>query len=138
MNDDKAFVDTHVFVYAVDAGNPDKRRRAQSLLADLADSIVISTQVLLEFYVTATRKLAKPLSPEDAERRVRELSGTDVVEVTVPLVRTAIALSREHRLSMWDALIVECARARGCRRLFSEDLQHGREFGGVRVENPFR
>lgn len=138
MNDDKAFVDTNVFVYAVDASSPAKRIRAQSLLADLADSIVISTQVLLEFYVTATRKLAKPLSPEDAERRVHELSGTDVVEVTVPLVRTAITLSREHRLSLWDALIVESARARGCRRLFSEDFQHGREFGNVRVENPFR
>ena len=138
MNDDKAFVDTNVFVYAVDAGSPGKRVRAQSLLADLADSIVISTQVLLEFYVTATRKLAKPLSPEDAERRVHELSGTDVVEITAPLVRTAIALSREHRLSLWDAMIVASARARGCRRLFSEDLQHGRQFGSVRVENPFR
>jgi predicted nucleic acid-binding protein len=138
MNDDRAFVDTNVFVYAVDASSPAKRIRAQSLLADLADSIVISTQVLLEFYVTATRKLAKPLSPEDAERRVHELSGTEVVEVTVPLVRTAITLSREHRLSLWDALIVESARARGCRRLFSEDFQHGREFGNVRVENPFR
>ena len=138
MNDDKAFVDTNVFVYAVDAGSPAKRRRAHALLAELAGSIVISTQVLLEFYVTATRKLAKPLSPEDAERRVHELSGTDVVEVTVPLVRTAITLSREHRLSLWDALIVESARARGCRRLFSEDLPHGRTFGNVRVENPFR
>ena len=138
MNGDKSFVDTNVFVDAVDAGSPDKRIRAQSLLADLADSIVISTQVLLEFYVTATRKLAKPLSPADAERRVHELSGTDVVEITAPLVRTAIVLSREHQLSLWDALIVESARARGCRRLFSDDLQHGREFGGVQVENPFR
>lgn len=138
MNDDKAFVDTNVFVYAIDASSPAKRIRAQSLLSDLADSIVISTQVLLEFYVIATRKLGKPLSPEDAERRVHELSGTDVVEMTVPLVRTAIALAQEHQLSLWDALIVESARARGCRRLFSEDLQHGRQFGNVRIENPFR
>jgi predicted nucleic acid-binding protein len=138
MNGDKAFVDTNVLLYAVDTSSPAKRARAVSLLAEFAGSIVISTQVLLEFYVTATRKLAKPLLPEEAERRVHELSGTDVVEVTVPLVRTAVALSREHRLSLWDALIVESARARGCRRLFSEDLQHGREFGIVRVENPFR
>jgi predicted nucleic acid-binding protein len=138
MNGDRAFVDTNVLVYAVDTNSPSKRVRAQSLLAELAGSIVISTQVLLEFYVTATRKLAKPLSPEDAERRVHELSGTDVVEVTAPIVRTAVALSRAHRLSVWDALIVESARARGCRRLLSEDLQDGREFGIVRVENPFR
>jgi predicted nucleic acid-binding protein len=138
MNDDKAFVDTNVFVYAVDAGSPGKRKRAQSLLSDLADSIVISTQVLTEFYVTATRKLATPLSAEEAERRVHELWGTEVVEITAPLVGVAIALSRQHRLSLWDALIVESARARGCRRLFSEDLQDGREYGNVRIENPFR
>lgn len=127
-----------MLVYAVDASSPSKRTRAQSLFAELAGSVVLSTQVLLEFYVTATRKLATPLSQKDAEERVNELSGADVVEVTVPLVRMAIALSREHGLSLWDALIVESARARGCRRLFSENLQHGREFGSVRVENPFR
>ena len=138
MSADSTFVDTSVLVYAIDTTSPAKQARAQTLLAELAGSIVISTQVLLEFYVTATRKLARPLSPEDAERRVQELSGTDVVDVAVPIVRNAIALAREHQLSVWDALIVESARARGCRRLFSEDLQHGREFGTVRVENPFR
>ena len=138
MNGDRAFVDTNVLIYAVDTNNPSKQTRARLLLTEIAESMVISTQVLLEFYVTATRKLATPMSEEDAGRRVQELSGTDVVDVTVPLVRAALALSREHRLSMWDALIVESARARGCRRLFTEDLQHGREFGIVRVENPFR
>ena len=49
-----------------------------------------------------------------------------------------MTLARKQRLSVWDALIVESARARGCRRLLSEDLQHGREFGSVRIENPFR
>jgi predicted nucleic acid-binding protein len=101
-------------------------------------TVSVATQPRSSAYVTATRALAKPLSPEDAERRVHELCGTEVVEVTVPLVRTAVALAREHRLSLWDALIVESARARGCRRLFSENLQDGREFGIVRVENPFR
>ena len=138
MNGDRAFVDTNVLIDAVDTNNPSKQTRARLLLTEIAESMVISTQVLLEFYVTATRKLATPMSEEDAGRRVQELSGTDVVDVTVPLVRAALALSREHRLSMWDALIVESARARGCRRLFTEDLQHGREFGIVRVENPFR
>jgi predicted nucleic acid-binding protein len=69
---------------------------------------------------------------------VQELSAAEVVDVGVPLVRDAMALAREHRLSVWDALIVESARVRGCRRLLSEDLRHGREFGKARVENPFR
>jgi predicted nucleic acid-binding protein len=138
MNADRTFVDTNVFVYAIDRNDPAKQARAQTLLASLAGSIVVSTQVLLEFYVIATRRLVKPLSLQDAERRVQELSAADVVEVGVPLVRDAMALARGHRLSVWDALIVESARVRSCRRLLSEDLQHGREFGKVRVENPFR
>jgi predicted nucleic acid-binding protein len=40
-------------------------------------------------------------------------------------------------MSFWDAAVIEAARARGCSRLLSEDLQDGREFGRVRIENPF-
>lgn len=138
MTADRTFVDTNVFVYAVDRHNPRKRSRAQTLLLSYGSSIVLSTQVLQEFYVTATRKLPVPLSSEDAEQRVEELSRLDVVSIDVPLVRVAISLSREHRLSFWDALVVAAAEARGCSRLLSEDLQDGRQFGRVRVENPFR
>ena len=93
--------------------------------------------MLQEFYVTVTRKLSPALSAEDAEEQVQNFSAFDVVAIDVPLIRTAIALAREHTLSLWDALVVESAGARGCTRLLTEDLQHGREFGRVRVENPF-
>jgi predicted nucleic acid-binding protein len=53
------------------------------------------------------------------------------------MVFRAISRSRRHTLSLWDALIVEAALARGCTRLLSEDLQDGRRFGGLVVENPF-
>lgn len=138
MNGEKAFVDTNVFIYAVDRHAPAKQRRAQTVLEGIGpSSIVLSTQVLQEFYVTATRKLAEPLSAEETERRVSELSALDVVLIEVPLIRGAITLSREHSIAFWDALVVESARARGCRRLLTEDLQDGREFGALRVENPF-
>ena len=58
--------------------------------------------------------------------------------IDAALVLRGVSLSREHGLSLWDALIVEAARAAGCARLLTEDLQHGRRFGAVRVENPFR
>jgi predicted nucleic acid-binding protein len=138
MSDGSAFFDTNVLVYLFDRSAKAKQKRAQALLAELAPAIVISTQVLQEFYVTATAKLTPPLSPEDAESQVRNFSAFDVVAIDVALVRSAISLSREHKLSLWDALIVESARARGCTRLLTEDLQHGREFGRLRVENPFR
>src|SRR5512144_1677700 len=70
MNVDRTFVDTNVFVYAVDRHAARKRARAQTLLLTLGSSIVLSTQVLQEFFVTVTRKLPVPLSSEDAEQRV--------------------------------------------------------------------
>ena len=138
MNGARTFLDSNVLVYLFDRSAPEKQKRAQGLLRELETSIVISTQVLQEFYVNVTRKQAPPLSVDDAQRQVDSFSAFEVVVIDVPLIGAAIRLSREHRLSLWDALIVESARARGCRRLFSEDLQHGREFGIVRVENPFR
>jgi predicted nucleic acid-binding protein len=138
MSDGSTFFDTNVLVYLFDRSAAAKQKRARALLAELAPAIVISTQVLQEFYVTTTAKLTPPLSPEDAESQVRNFSAFDVVAIDVALVRSAISLSREHKLSLWDALIVESARARGCTRLLTEDLQHGREFGRLRVENPFR
>lgn len=55
-----------------------------------------------------------------------------------PLVGAAAELSIRHRISLWDALIVESARASGCQVLLTEDLQDGWEVAGLRVENPFR
>jgi len=137
MSVDKAFVDTNILIYAVDRHAGAKRTRALELLIELGSSVVISTQVIEEFFATATRKLPLRLSHDEAVRRVDELARVDVVVVDVPLIRSAIVLTQEHRLSFWDALIVEAARAGCCARLLTEDLTHGREFGRLRVENPF-
>jgi predicted nucleic acid-binding protein len=137
MSGDSPFFDTSVLVYLFDRSASEKRKRAQTLLAEHGPSLVISTQVLQEFHVTVTRKLSPPLSAEAAEEQVQNFSAFPVVAIDVPLVRAAIAASREHAISLWDALIVESARARGCSRLLTEDLQHGREFGRLRVVNPF-
>jgi len=137
MTGSRTFVDTNVLVYAVDRQAGPKRARALTLLIELGASIVISTQVIQEFFVTATRKLAQPLPLDEAEHRVGELARVDVVVLDLPLIRNAISLSREHTLSFWDALLIQSAHVRGCTRLLTEDMQHGREFGRLRVENPF-
>jgi predicted nucleic acid-binding protein len=97
----------------------------------------LSTQVLQEFYVSATCKLSRPLSSERAESRVRDLSLLPLVRVDAPLILAAIARSRSLGFSFWDALILEAALAGGADRLLTEDLQHGQEVEGLRVENPF-
>jgi predicted nucleic acid-binding protein len=132
------FVDTNVWVYAVDAADPAKRARALEVTAPAPDrDLVISTQVLTEFYAVVTRKLAVPLPVEDAEAMVRQLSVLPVVAIDRSLVVSAIAGSRAWQISIWDALILRAAEVAGCRRVLSEDLADGATYGSVVVENPF-
>jgi predicted nucleic acid-binding protein len=133
----RSFVDTNVLVYLFDRDAPGKQQRAREILAGAGETLVISTQVLQEFYVAVTRKLATPLPAAEAESAVRDLATFDVLVVDVPLVQAAIATARTSKLAFWDALIIESARSGGCTRLFSEDLQDGQTFGRLRVENPF-
>jgi predicted nucleic acid-binding protein len=134
----RAFIDTNVLVYAVDDADPAKRDRARALLENAGPGdFVLSTQVLSEFYVVATRKLAVPMAEADAADAVAQLSALPVVETDAELVRAAIAVSRDARLSLWDGMIVAAAAAAGCERLLSEDLDDGAVVQSVRVENPF-
>ncbi len=136
----RTFLDTNVLVYAFDRADKAKRSRAIAILSELdapGDTLVLSTQVLSEFYVTVTRKLARPLPEPEAERAVNELSRMPVVPVDAPLVQAAVARSRSSRISYWDALIVEAASVAACDLLLTEDLQHGQQFGRVKVTNPF-
>jgi predicted nucleic acid-binding protein len=131
-------VDTNVLVYAVDNADPDKRDRARKVLSADDEQLVVSAQVLSEFYVVVTRRLAEPLGEREAAEAVRNLARLPVVVGDAELVLAAIALSREAQLSFWDAQIVAAAAVAGCERLLTEDLSHGAELSSIRVENPFR
>ncbi len=133
----RTFLDTNVVVHAFDRSEPRKRRIAIEILGAAAGSCVVSTQVLQEFHVVATRKLEKPLPEHTAEEAVRSLAQLHVAVLDASSVLSAIETSRSAGISLWDALVVQAARQSGCTRLLSEDLQDGRDFGGVAVENPF-
>lgn len=135
----RSFFDTNILVYLFDQDAPDKQRLAQLLLQSEGGkgTAVLSTQVLQEFYVTVTRKLAHPLSPEDAERAVQKLVMLPVTQVDASLVLAAIRRSQALRFSFWDALIVEAAIVSGAQRLLTEDLQHGQRIDGLEIHNPF-
>jgi predicted nucleic acid-binding protein len=135
----RAFIDTNVLVYLFDADNPTRRDRAKALLARQQDDLdlVLSTQVLQEFYVAATRKLARPLSLETAERAVRDLAALCAITVDADLVLQAIGLARTHGFSFWDALIVQAAQRAGAEVLFTEDMQAGRVIDNLLIQNPF-
>ena len=137
MSAERWFVDTNVLVYLFDGDSPAKQAKARRILEDNADRIVLSTQVLGEFYVTVTRKLATPLAAGPATEAVNDLCAFPVRPLGAGLVRAAVRRSASSRLSYWDALIVESAMEAGAVVLLTEDLQAGRTFDALRVVNPF-
>jgi predicted nucleic acid-binding protein len=134
-----SFVDTNVLAYAHDRSETHKQPVAQAQLTALwrDRTGTLSTQVLQEFYVVATRKLAAPMHRTTARRIVALYAEWPVVQVDIPLVLTASELEERHSLSFWDALIVEAARRSGATRLLTEDLQPGRRIGDLTIVNPF-
>lgn len=133
----KVFLDTNVLVYAQDHDAPDKRKRSRELIADVVASGrgVISTQVLQEFYVAATRKMSVP--PLAAKQVIQSFKIFEVVHISAELIEQAIDRSVLSQISFWDALIVSASASSGCTTLYSEDLNAGQLIDGVRIVNPF-
>ena len=133
----RVFLGSNMRVYAQDAGEPDKQRKSRDAIAALAASGdgVISTQVLQEFYVSATRKIGVP--PLAAKGLLKTFTVFDIVQVSPPLVHDAVDCSILNQLSFWDALILAAAASAGCSTIYSEDLNPGQAILGVKVQNPF-
>jgi predicted nucleic acid-binding protein len=102
-----------------------------------AGRTVLSTQVLQEFYVNVTRKLAEPLPSAVAEAQVRDFARLPLVRVDEAMILAAIERHRSMSFSIWDALILEAVLRGGVDRLLTEDLQHGQKIEDLPVENPF-
>ena len=135
----RTFVDTNVLVYLFDAGQPAKQQTAREIVAGLAraGTLVVSSQVLNEFYVTVTRKLQEPLPVSTALRALADFTAYPCVAIDAALVQRAAVRSAGDQLSHWDALIVEAAIESGAEVLCSEDFTAGQVYQGVRVEDPF-
>lgn len=135
---DKTFVDTNVLIYAHDVDARAKHAVARDLLRDLWSERcgVVSMQVLQEFYVNVTRKIASPI-PKDAARLVVNTYSIWCVETTPAEISAAFRIEDESRIGFWDALIVASAVKSGAIRILSEDMNAQQKISGVRIENPF-
>lgn len=133
----RVFLDANVLVYAQDAGAANKQRKSREIIQRLAESAdgVISTQVMQEFYVAATRKIGVP--PLAAKGVLKTFAVFETVQVTTVLIQEAIDCSILNQLSFWDSLILAAAASAGCRTVLSEDLNPGEVVLGVKVQNPF-
>jgi predicted nucleic acid-binding protein len=135
---DKTFVDTNVLIYAHDVDAKAKHEVAKNVLRELWSQRtgVLSMQVLQEFYVNVTRKIATPL-PKDAARLVVSSYSIWCTETTPAEIASAFRIEDESRIGFWDSLIVAAAAKSGAMRILSEDMNSPQTIAGVRVENPF-
>jgi predicted nucleic acid-binding protein len=132
------FLDTNILIYAHDADAGSKRVRAEKILRELWDSGAgrLSVQVLQEFYVNTTRKLATPMALMSA-REVVSSHGAWVREATTAdTVTRAIDVATLAQISFWDALIVASAEQAQAIHIYSEDLNAGEAIAGIKIVNP--
>jgi len=131
------FVDSNVFLYAMDEADPKKQQAARNWRTELWKNRLgrISFQVLSEFYVNAVRKL--PGARDEARAEVRDLLAWNPVTADATLVEQGWKIQDRYQLSYWDALIVAAAKASSCGYLLTEDLQAGQKLDGIEVLNPF-
>lgn len=133
------FVDSNVLLYAHDRSAGAKRETAGTLIEHLWEerSGCLSVQVLQEFFVNVTRKLSSPLEVSQAREVISDYTYWRVHRPGTVDVLAAIDVHRRTGISFWDAMIVRSAASQGCGLLYSEDLNEGQLYDGVRVENPF-
>lgn len=133
------FVDTHVLLYSEDGADSAKQTQAIAWLQRLWQRRLgrLSTQVLNEFYVNATRKIKPAMPAGDARAEVRRYQRWEPWAIDHATVESAWSVESRYGLKYCDALIVAAAQAQGCRYLLSEDLQHQQQFDSVQVLNPF-
>lgn len=132
------FVDTNILIYSLDLepSEPDKAGIAREILT--RPDNVLSIQVLQEFYVQATNARRPDALPHDiAARLIQKWMRFRIQENTVHVLQTALKLKEKFQTSFWDASILAAAKAGRCGQLLSEDLQHGQDYDGVTVINPF-
>lgn len=135
----KTFLDSNILIYAYDNSDRLKQIRAQEILnLGLAtDNIVLSVQVLSEFYTTVTKRYEKPLSTDQARDVIHLVDVLQIVQIDVPLVKRAIETHDRYQINYWDGLIIAAAEYGRCETILSEDLNAGQFYHGIKVENPF-
>ena len=132
------FADTNVLLYSISREPAEARKRDAAIAILDQDDLVMSVQVLSEFYVRATRPKRDDAIPHvtavgliDTWRRFR------IVDNTMAVMEAALGIRMATGFSYWDSAVIAAARLAGCAELLTEDLSHGQTIGGVMIVNPF-
>ncbi|MBA4387620.1 MAG: VapC toxin family PIN domain ribonuclease [Verrucomicrobia bacterium] len=139
MPDDSiAFVDSNILLYAASGRPADtgKARRARLLITQ--EKICLSFQVLQEFYANAIHPHKLGLSRAEAIAWCNAWMCHPIASLGPATFVRTLELIDHYQISNWDAAILAAAQELGCSKVYSEDLGHGQNYDGLRVENPFR
>lgn len=130
-------LDTNILAYAEGVGDEHRCAAAITLIEQLPTGcVLIPAQTLGELYRVLTGKANR----DAAAARGAILGWADSFEVADSswnAFQSALDLSADHGLQIWDALILSVAAESRCRLLLTEDLQHGFTWRGLTVVNPF-
>jgi predicted nucleic acid-binding protein len=132
------FIDTNVLIYAISPVEKERYKAQEARKILRRDDLTLSVQVLQEFYVQVTRPTrTDPLSHSEATALIGLWLRFPIVEMSVALMQAALGFKERHQISYWDAAILAAAASARCAELYSEDLNAGQTYDGVRVVNPF-
>ena len=134
----ETFLDANILLYACSAAPPDAEKRQLVTALMLRAPFSLSSQVVQEFISNALRKKALGITESGIDAALQLASMVRVQPVTLEIILAGVALRRRYQLSHWDSTIIAAAQELGCHTIYSEDLNHGQDYGGVRVLNPFR
>ncbi|MDA3922089.1 MAG: PIN domain-containing protein [Salinisphaera sp.] len=133
------FVDTNVFIYQLEGLDARKQSIADAVVDDAIGNGCISFQVVQECLNTIVRKAEIPLTSAEAQRYLESvLSPLWFVMPSAGFYRRGIDIQSRYQYGFYDSLIIAAALEAGCKRLLSEDMQHGQRIGRLTIENPFR
>ena len=134
------FLDTNIFIYTFDGLSPAKAKKAAQIIRQAvnAGQGIVSYQVVQEFFNVALRRFAQPMTLAEAEQYLLTVFRPLLAVHSSPaLYFEGLRIAAKHRIAWHDSLIIAAALEAKCTKLYSEDLQHGLEINGLKIENPF-
>ena len=133
----KIFIDTNVLVYTQNDKEREKQLICRNVLSSLIEKslLVISTQVMQEYYNVATQKMR--LEKLYVKRTIEMFDVYEIVTIKPSIIFQAIDIHILHQLSFWDSLIISAAKSANCTMVLTEDMNDGQVIEGLRIQSPF-
>ena len=133
----EALLDSNILLYALSDDPKERAKREQAAHLIATEDFGTSYQVVMERWVVATRKMARPVKSEKVAAFLEKILVFPCVFGTAGLYRQAVRLSARYGVHPYDAAVLAAAQELGAERVLSEDMSHGQVYDGVKVVNPF-